>query len=124
MSRHTTTRMLRRFGDATVGRRRLAKALFWLSGQLGRIKTYKRYYRFDPTRWDRPEDAPLPKMKPAGRHWTSCTLSSRLMGQSMQLDWDHWDHWACVHDTCGGDRCAECGGIACDEFPDEQERAS
>lgn len=119
MSRHRTTRFLRRLGDATVGRRRLARALFKASGYLSRIKTYQRFYT-----WTGDADS-FADAKASGRHWTSCALSSRLMGQSMQLDWDHWEHWACIHDDCKAPRCAECGGLACDpEFDDEQERAS
>lgn len=122
MNRNVATRTLRRIGDLTVGRRRLAKALFWAAGKTARIKTYSRYYTLDSINLDAPEGEPIIKSSPSGRHWTPCRFSSWLLGESMQLDWDHWDHWACVHEDCEADRCPACGGIACDpEFEDEDD---
>lgn len=85
----------------------LAKALFHLAGWLSRVKTYQRYYVLDP---DNPGE-----LKLGGWHWFCCALSTQLLGKSMQLDWDHWDHWACVHDECDPRPCPECDGQVCNE---------
>lgn len=84
-------------------RRRLAKALFRASGYLSRVKTPQRVYTVNDAL-----DATF-----AGWHWTSCRPSIWLLEKSMRLDWWHWDHWACVHDTCDPRHCAECGGQVC-----------
>ena len=82
-------------------RRRAARAVYRISGKLGRIKTRQRMYALDGT--------------PLGRRRTRCAASLRLLGLAMQLDWDHFDHWAAKHDDCGGHPCAVCGGTDCDE---------
>lgn len=86
-------------------KRILAKILHYVAGLLSRIKTYQRFYTLDSF------DPPVFTL--AGRHWSSCGLSTRLMGGAMRLDWDHWDHWACVHDQCNPSPCATCGGLKC-----------
>jgi hypothetical protein len=92
-------------------RRRVAKAACRLSGVLGRVRTPQRLYSWDPEHPDGPGDglARIP-----GRTWLSCGWSIGLLQWSQQLDWDHWDHWATVHDErCGSVVCQECGSIAC-----------
>lgn len=113
-----TTRALRRIGDHTVGRRRLAKALFWTGGQLSKVKTYQRFYTLDDVDLEATDAKSRFKSSPAGRHWSPCSLSMRFIGQSMQLDWDHWDHWATSHAhesgvVCVGTVCPDCGGDVC-----------
>lgn len=96
MSRHYTLRLLRHLGAG----RRTAQIIFRISGWLTYIKVPRRVYRWD----DR---------KPSGWRWLPCGPAMRLLGLSMQLDWDHWDHWACIHGECEGPPCPECGGTAC-----------
>jgi hypothetical protein len=36
-----------------------------------------------------------------------------LRALSMQLDWDHWDCWAVVHEGCDPMPCEVCGGCRC-----------
>lgn len=106
--------LLRRLGAG----RRAAKAIYWLAGQASRIKTpHRMYTRNGP---DQPTTF-------AGWRWSACNPSMRLLDLSMQLDWEHWDHWACLHDECGRGPCPECGGIACptaEDFEDEEAEAT
>lgn len=90
-------------------RRTRAKIAFRIGGYLSRIKTLQRTYTLVDT-------GGAFKFRPAGRVWTSCALSARLEKLSMQLDWDHWDHWALIHDECDPAPCPECGGGICDEL--------
>jgi hypothetical protein len=86
-------------------RRRVAKALYWASGKLSKIKTPTTTYRLvsvDPF-----------VTEPAGRSWMPCKLSMRVLKWSMHLDWHHWDHWACLHEKCDPVPCAVCGGGVC-----------
>lgn len=85
----------------------LARTLFWLGGKLSRIKTPHRVYEFDFDSFVRGEKGP------AERRWLPCGFSIRLLKWSSQLDWDHWDHWALVHDGCASTPCYECGGCVC-----------
>jgi hypothetical protein len=78
-------------------KRRAAKTVFWISGHLSRIRTMQKMYGHDED-W---------QWMPAGEMKLPCVLSVRLLEFSMQLDWDHWDHWAT--DNGGIIRC-ECGG--------------
>lgn len=93
-------------------KRRLAKSLFWLGGQLSRIKTPRRTYQvvsYDPFKTERSEF-----------RWLSTRWSTKCYTASMRLDWEHWDHWALVHSHCGADElCPVCGGLVCDPEPED-----
>lgn len=92
-----------------MNRRTRAKLAHRLGGYLSRIKTWQRTYELV----DRDEDGF--DFRPVGRTWMSCAASVRLEELAMQLDWDHWDHWALIHDDCDPTPCPECGGCVCDE---------
>lgn len=84
-----------------------AKTLFWAAGNLPRIKTPRRTYEivsFDPFETERSK----------GYTWGPCQTSINMLKWSCQLDWDHWDHWALVHNECNPQPCTECGGCRCD----------
>jgi hypothetical protein len=88
-----------------TAKRSAAQALYWASGKVAKIKTRQTYYKlvsFDPF-----------TTEVAGRHWVSCRLSMKMMKWSMKLDWEHWDHWACIHEHCDPAPCAVCGGWVC-----------
>lgn len=93
-----------------MNRRTRAKLAFRLGGYLSRIKTPQRCYELVHT-----DDGDF-ESRPVGRIWTSCVASVRLEKLSMRLDWDHWDHWALIHDDCDPTPCPECGGCVCDEL--------
>lgn len=89
----------------------LAKGVFKVSGLLFYVKTYQRFWLLDL-------DAGLSdlldsKRRHDGRHWSSCALSMRLLGWSENIDPQHWDHWALVHDDEPATRCRDCGGYIC-----------
>lgn len=86
-------------------KRDLAKALYWASGIVAKIKTRQTMYKMvsvDPF-----------VTEVAGRHWQACRLSMKMLKWSCQLDMEHWDHWACRHDKCDATYCAMCGGWLC-----------
>lgn len=90
-----------------MNRRVVAKALYWTSCVLQRIRTPRRVYRlvsFDPF-----------TTEPVGWHWLSCRPSMWLLKRSMRLDWDHWDHWALDHTDCNPSLCPGCAGMICEE---------
>ena len=94
---------------------RLAKAAYWLAGELSRIKPYQRTYAWEnPDEWlTAVPDEELPEMKlvKAGRIWLPCNLSLRMLVLSEKLDVEHWDHWALEHSLCeDGLPCHDCGG--------------
>lgn len=93
---------------------RLAKAAYWLAGELSQIKTYQRVWESDDPSWLVSEPGePLPELKmvPAGRIWLPCRLSMKMLGWSCDLDTKHWDHWALEHSRCKeGLPCPDCGG--------------
>lgn len=88
----------------------IAKSLFRASGVLSHVKLYRQVYS-----WEGDDSDGKMIITPAERRWVSCPLSTKLLTASMQFDWDHWDHWACVHDHCNGVSCLECGGAKCRE---------
>lgn len=94
-------------------RTRLAKAVYWLGGNLMQIKTYQRYYEWRPD-LDVETTTHRERFPAAGWHWFPCQLSTRCISWSQTLDRKHWDHWALQHvgDTClvGGSECPSCGG--------------
>lgn len=95
---------------------RLAKAAYWLAGELSRVKTYRQTYRFaNQVEWSSAVagDGPLPEMEmeKAGRLWLPCTLSMKMLTLSLALDHEHWDHWALEHSLCEeGLPCHDCDG--------------
>lgn len=113
-------------------RTRVAKAAYWLSGQLRWVKTYQRFYELsapvdlDEMHLTSPSGLSRHlKMEPAGRHWFQCGWSVRLMVWSMRHDPGHWDHWALDHEgrEHQGKTCLECGGLICpwDQGDDESD---
>jgi hypothetical protein len=100
-------------------RTRVARAVFWLSGKLTRIKTPQRFYRIISINEDAVGDEPFMVTRRTKRRWHSCRTSTRLMSLSLRIDPLHWDHWALVHDTCAGERCS-CGGNVCTWICDEE----
>jgi hypothetical protein len=90
--------------------RPMAKAAYWCGGELTHVKTYSRFYTM---KWEDKDGKPT--FEKAGRHWSPCSLSMKFLNLSMQLDWDHWDHWACQHVSCNPQPCEVCGGKVCDE---------
>lgn len=95
---------------------RLAKAVYWLAGELSRVKTYRQTYQWtNQGEWREAVggEGPLPEMETekAGRLWMPCGLSMKLLGLSESLDYKHWEHWALEHSLCDeGSRCYVCGG--------------
>lgn len=101
----------------------LAKAAYWLAGQLSRIKTNQMTYE-----WVNPqefmeaevgEDLPEMDMKEAGKIKLPCRLSMKLLNWSQDLDHKHWDHWALQHTLCEGTACADCKGHVDPDLGDE-----
>lgn len=92
-------------------KRRTAKNLYWVSGQLCRIKTYSKMYEWVVTDDDDVTDL---NFRYIGRKWISWHFSFTVMRWSERLDPKHWDHWALVHDeTCEWCTCAVCSGTIC-----------
>lgn len=95
-------------------KRALAKTTYKLGGWLSKVKTPTRTYALvsiDPF-----------VTEPAGRRWSACGPSMWLLKKSMRLDWEHWDHWALVHDKCNPVPCLDCGGCSCDDqHPDAED---
>lgn len=87
---------------------RIAKITYWASGQLSRIKTTQQLWKLDEIT----DDGII--SSPAGRRKLPCRLSVKVLGWSMRLDREHWDHWALKHDDHDGSRCDRCGGIICE----------
>jgi len=85
---------------------RIAKIAYWISGKLSRIQTARPVYRLDEIT----EDGKI-RSSPAGKRKMPCRLSMKMLGLSMRLDREHWDHWALKHDECNGSRCGKCNGI-------------
>jgi hypothetical protein len=97
-------------------RRVVAKALYRVGGRLSRVKTYQRFYTLDSMNPDALEGEPICEFSPGGRHWTPCRLSMWLLGESMQIDWDHWPHWTCDYSgRSDAVLCQVCGGMVCPE---------
>lgn len=103
---------------------KLAKFVYFLSGELTRIKTYRQTWT-----WENPEvfmeaeaGEALPEldMRKAGRIWMPCRLSMTLLVLSNNLDVKHWDHWALEHMNCeDGQICNDCGGHVDPPFEDD-----
>lgn len=76
---------------------RIAKITYWLAGKLSRIETERPVYTTEG--------------EPAGTRRMPCRLSMKMLGWSMRLDREHWDHWALQHKECDGRRCKKCKGF-------------
>jgi len=82
-----------------------AQLLHRVAGWLHSVKTLQRTYELGRDGDD--------LFTFAGWRWLPCVTSTRLMERAMQMDWDHWDHWALVHDDCRTEQCPACGGCVC-----------
>jgi hypothetical protein len=87
-------------GAAVPLHRRLARWLLTASGWLAHIHTPQRMYGSE-------DGAPLEYV---GRRWTQCVASVRLLELAEEMDAEHFDHWALIHDGCDGWLCLKCGG--------------
>jgi len=99
-----------------MNRRRLAKILYTISGWLTKIKTPQRVYKITFN----DASSGFTKTRVERRRWMPWPFAMKVLGWSMKLDWDHFDHWACVHEHCNPSPCAECGGLTC-QWDDEEE---
>ena len=81
-------------------RTRVAKFVFWLSGQLGKIKYQQPVYK-----WERGSPS-----EPAGTQLLSHPWTYKLLFLSERIDPEHWEHWAFEHDPIPGTRCIHCKG--------------
>ncbi len=92
----------------------LAKAAYWLGGELSRIQTNQQTYELvNPQVFvDAALDGSLPEIetRPAGKMKLPCGLSVKLLSWSQDLDRKHWDHWALQHMECEGTVCSDCNG--------------
>jgi hypothetical protein len=99
-----------------------ARAVFWLSCQLARIKTKQRMFRIV---WDTELDDPDPKFHsvPSEPRWLPSRTSMSLMSVAMHLAWDHWSHFALEHSDYEVEtRCPDwrCRGWVHPRQPDEE----
>lgn len=94
---------------------RLAKAVYWLSGKVSRIKSYRMTYRLaNEDEWLAAEGNMEMMFQPAGRAWGSIKLTWALLELSNRWDKEHFDHWALVHTgACSSEECSECHGMIC-----------
>lgn len=102
-------------------RRWVAQRLSWVSGQLSRIKTYRRFYTMDSEAF-RESGGREVRWSKCERHWSSCGFSHKVLEFAMQLDWVCWDHWALDHTGHETTTCPECGHQMCeydDDWDDE-----
>ena len=99
---------------------RLAKFVYWLSGKISRIKSYRMSYRLaNEDEWLAAEGDMEMMFQPAGRHWTPIRLTWKLLEWSERLDTKHFEHWALNHENCAQGPCDDCGGLLC-SLPDEE----
>lgn len=93
---------------------KLAKFVYWLSGKVSRIKTYRMTYRLaNEDEWLANPDMEM-MFKPAGRAWSSIKLTWTLLELSNRWDKQHFDHWALKHTgACSAHYCVECKGMVC-----------
>lgn len=89
-----------------IQNRTLAKIVYRIGGLIRLIRTPQKVYQleFDGGLYDRIY---------VGRRWLPSRLSMKMLILSTRLDTEHWDHWALVHDQCGGEYCLECHGRVC-----------
>lgn len=94
---------------------KLAKSVYWLSGKVSRIKSYRQTYRLaNEEEWLAAEGDMEMMFQPAGRAWSSIQLTWKLLGLAESLDRKHFDHWALKHTgRCSAGPCDECKGVIC-----------
>lgn len=94
---------------------KLAKAVYWLSGKVSRIKSYRQTYRMaNEDEWLAAEGDMEMMFQPDGRQWSSIQLTWKLLSLSERLDREHWEHWALKHTgKCSSHTCEGCGGTVC-----------
>lgn len=94
----------------------LAKAVYWIGGQLTRIKCYQHTYSIDPIRVDESDPDGIAWIT-LPREWHSFGFAFTVLDWSEAIDPKHWEHWVFVHDDCDPDaecpKCEWCGGTAC-----------
>lgn len=100
----------------------VAKGLYKLSGLLTGIKTYANFYSIDMEVTADPEGMKDWELHTTyvGRRWGSWQFAYTVLNWSLKLDWEHWDHWALIHETCGWTPCTECKGRICGPFEDDE----
>jgi hypothetical protein len=88
----------------------LAKRLYAIGGKLSRIKYPTRTYTLE---WK--DGEPDWTSQYAGRAWLPIHLSTKCLEWSLDLDPEHWDHWALVHESCENRPCPSpcCDGEIC-----------
>lgn len=94
---------------------KLAKAVYWLSGKVSKIKSYRMTYRLANEEEWLAADGDLEMMfQPDGRQWMPIRLTWTLLSLSNRLDWEHFDHWALKHTgACKAHFCTKCKGMVC-----------
>lgn len=94
---------------------RLAKAVYWLAGQLSRIRTPSHLYelRGSPNELGEYEDMDDMFIRRPGWVWSSWSGALKLIFVANRLDWVHFDHWALDHSRCEPTPCEKCGGFEC-----------
>lgn len=94
---------------------RAAKAVYWLSGKVSRIKSYRMTYRLaNQEEWLAAEGDMECMFQPAGRQWGSIKLTWTLLGLAERWDKVHFEHWALQHTgKCASHACDDCGGVIC-----------
>lgn len=94
---------------------RLAKSVYWLSGKVSRIKSYRMTYRMaNEDEWLAAGGDMEMMFQPAGRRWSSIQLTWTLLGLANRWDKVHFDHWALKHTgRCASHDCPDCGGVVC-----------
>lgn len=98
---------------------RLAKMVYWLSGKVSKIKSYRPTYRLqNEDEWIASEGNMEMMFVKDGYRWSSIQLTWKLMDLAQCLDRVHADHWMYVHDGCG-ELCDDCGGMECSWRDDE-----
>lgn len=104
---------------------RLAKWVYWLSGQVSRVKLYKQtYVMANQDEWLNSTDPEFKiEFEPAGRMWNSISLTWKLLSLANRMDREHFEHWALKHsDDCAAVPCTQCKGEVC-TLDDEDEGA-
>jgi hypothetical protein len=89
-------------------------ALYWLGGQLTRLRWPQRTYTIDFTAWDLEGGAPMPPRTKNPRQWMMLPWGLRLAVKAMEYDRAHSDHWALDHSRCiMSFECPVCRGMKC-----------
>ncbi len=98
---------------------KLAKAVYWLSGQVSRIRTPQRRWGMNPNS----DDMTNMFTRLPGLTWSSCRWTWKILGWAQRLDRKHFDHWALDHEGHANTPCPDCKGEICalpeEEYDDE-----